>query len=221
MMTRPLLTVLLCALALACASCGDPREAAIEAAYYDMENAFNSGHGATAVALYSADSFTVYDALLKHALESDEATVKRLPAPLVGELLMMRNRCERQQIERMDGRAWVKHATDQGWYRYEEDPNRPEYFVELGAIRIAPDGASASAQLIWDGEPMQSRIEFVFEDDRWKRTFQSEIKMLEEQIRYFVSELRINLYELLLMWEADDHGELRNDLWRPMLQRRR
>jgi hypothetical protein len=220
MMNRSLLAILLTAVGLLCASCGDPREAAVEAAFYDHENAMNWRDGATTVALYSSESLAIYDALLKHALDSDAATVKRLSPAAASEIFRMRNRCEAAQIEAMSGAAWAKYATEQGWYSYEEDPDRPEYLFEIGAIRISADGARATGQILVDGEPLARPLEFVREDDRWKRQLKSELDIVTDQLRAWATETRTNVYDLLMMWEEEEWGEVRPDMWRPMRQRR-
>lgn len=219
-MARPLLATLLAAAALLCASCSDPREAAVEAAFYDHENAQNIGDGATTVAFYSADSLAIYDTLLEHALDSNSATLKRLAPAAMIEIFRMRNRCEPAQIEQMDGRDWIRYAAEQGWYRYEEDPDQPQYLYEIGRIAIGPSGASATARVFMAGEPLERRVEFVLEDERWKRQVKSEMDIVTDQLRAWATQTRTNVYDLILRWELQKWGTLREDLWRPMRQRR-
>lgn len=212
--------LLACAVLAAVALAGcDEEEAAIEAAFYDQQNAFNQSDGATAVASYTARSFVFYDNLLEHALTSEDDVVRRLAPAAQGELVMMRNRCDVKQLEAMSGRDWVQHATDEGWYTYEEDPDRPEYFYTIGRIDVASDGTTATAQVLIDGVPLERSLEYTFEDGRWKCEIDSEIAQLSDELRAWAVDIRTPIRELILMWEGEDWGEVRPDIWKPLKKR--
>ncbi|MFG0283716.1 MAG: hypothetical protein ACF8R7_04780 [Phycisphaerales bacterium JB039] len=202
------------------AGCDDAEAAAVEAAFYDQENAFNRGEGAMAADLYTTESLKIFDRLIEHALHSDEATVRALEAAEKLEVLTMRNRCDVETLEQLDGRGWVEYFVDRGWSQYEEDPERPQYFFEIGRIRVAPDGNYATAHTLIDGREVAEPLYFEKEDGRWKRDAATELRQLSDFVRQWSAEVDVPIDRLLLLWEAISWSGVRRDIWEPMKKRR-
>lgn len=102
--------------------------------------------GVAAINVYSSDTFDYYARVVKLAMDAKQEEIFKEDFVTIREILRMRCRATRKQLQRLDGRAYTAFATSQGWYASDGDP------MVLKDIRIAGDFATA---VMYDPEALK------------------------------------------------------------------
>src|SRR6185436_310159 len=111
----------------------------------------------------------------------------------------MRNRATRDQLKNLDGAGYIFFATAQGWYAVGGDVD----FFELGPIRMKPDGAQATAQMLFRGERIGHFAVFRKEDESWRLDETSLFPFYNKIISILAAEDGMPVDEAILRWEED------------------
>ena len=127
---------------------GGPDVEAIKLVWDQYDVANNTRDGELAASIFTDGTHAYYGRLLLQALDAPREQVLRLPLFDRSEILTMRHRATRAELEKLDGRAYVVFATRKGWYV--SDPEDTEE-VTLRRIRVTND--IASAQIVLGGTP--------------------------------------------------------------------
>ena len=128
-----------------------------------IDDCNNRADGKAILELVTRESVERYGELVRLGLDGTrEEVLTRGPNDQL-EILRMRARAKRSELEKLSPRQYVAFATSRGWYR---QPESDRGTTSLREIRFGPSGATAEPVL--DGEPVGERIRFVEEDGRWK-----------------------------------------------------
>lgn len=186
---RGITGALVLALSLLAASCGEDELAAIEQTMQELDAAAARQDGETFVTLLAPESFDYYDQLLKRALNAEYRTIQTLSITEKHELLVMRNRCTRKELEPMDGRAWVVHAVNKGWYggitledesvfdkRIEQRGSTAHLIITYDAFQRRGTGEGS-------GQRVTDTLTFIKIEDRWLADWRRPSVLLERLIK--------------------------------------
>ena len=160
MFNKLIASFLLCVMLVCTPACDDfsAEAQAVRDCWKNYIQYTNDLDGEKAVELLSAASIARYENIKKLALDADASQVKVLSNVDQYELLSMRAGLTRSQLMKMDARAYIVYAVNEGWWTMEDAA------VELGAIKIRKDVASAK---IVDAVA-DVKLEFVRENGQWK-----------------------------------------------------
>jgi hypothetical protein len=124
--------------------------------------------------LLSRNTFEHYERLMRIALTGTRSDITGLQAADQLEVVRIRVRGKKSQIEKMNGREYAVFATKEGWYDFGEDPNFVEG-EELTNFKFAPpDTAYAQPKgFVRSGfrtreKALPFRYTFIHEPDGWK-----------------------------------------------------
>lgn len=162
LITRFVLTLGLLASLIHLPACDQAEAAEVRATYDQINAAFNASDGKTVVSLLNQKSIDQYDRYTQLARTGTREQIKALPAAERSEIVTIRHRLTRSELEGLDGRGYIILATGRGWYaagEYEEP-------MELGKIRF--QGSSATADILIDGKPSGYYYDFDLIDGVWK-----------------------------------------------------
>lgn len=189
-------------------ACGDSDRQAIRATMQEVDALTDASRGEEAAALMAPESFDYYERLRRIALDGAAREVHALPAVEQAEVLSMRNRMDRAQLDALDGRGWVVHAVNQGWWRDEES-------WDVGRVRVRGNSASGTAFI--DGEETILTIHFVRVGDRWTVDQRQVDPEWESAIADAAAAEDKSVPEILVQWEEEETGRpVRKDIWDPM-----
>jgi hypothetical protein len=142
----------------------EDERAGIEQAFAMLDEAFNACDGEAAVQLLTAESMEEYDRRLWFALHGTETQLRNLDYAELWDVLMMRCRSTAEELEGMNGRDWIVHAADQGWYA-------DEAWVPWTLDNFTVDVDFARAEVIMDGEETGLLLSFYKTGGVWKMDF--------------------------------------------------
>lgn len=184
----------------------------------DLARAYRDGDGDAAVKLVTQESLDHYGKLVKLALDGKPDEVKKLPPNDKFEVLNLRARCTRKQLQGMGGAAYQKFVTKEGWW---SSPDIESWTQNMIGLRIASDGLSATTPLFID---KRHRTDHTL---RWQKV--SGLWRFDElATRPFVDELvtdeaeflGMSVDQLIISAIEEDIGKSVGDgIWNPMPKR--
>jgi hypothetical protein len=207
------LVVLLASLLLL-AGCGKHAadEAQIKQVFAQFDNANNNSDGAAVVQLFTDETFQHYSRLLGLGLNATEQQVRALPGADMFEVLLMRAKASRADLEKLDGRGYVQFATSKGWY---VEP--PSERTEDTLRRFDFDTNWATAELYSDGE--SAGITYAFEkvDGTWKINERAGFESISKFIDKTAREVGMSKDEFVVFALEEHLGQdLPSTVWSPM-----
>lgn len=199
------------------AGCDDAREE-VELTWQELNTTAARRDGEGFARLLSPESVGHFDRLIKVALDAPYAKTQRLPVRERYEILRMRNRMKRKDLSKMDGRAWVVHAVNQGWYGGSEDT-----VLKIGRIRTS--GNSATADIVYeipgrvvDKDLVITTLAFNKVEDRWLVDVRQPDPLIEQVVQRMREIGHASEDQALLALETRASGKdvPREALWDPM-----
>lgn len=202
-------------------------------AVYDAYNQTaenNDGPGQAKV--LSANTLAHYDRLVKLGLSGKSADVMALPLCEQREILIMRNRATRKQLQGYSGKGYAIYATNQGWWSGFGDDE-----WKLRSIKV--NGDAADARIVEDiptytirpsfrsslrasarasrKKPREFPVRFVREGTEWKIDETTLFPRMNEEIAAAAKSYRMSHRDFLMAWEEDESGkEVTFQIWDPM-----
>jgi hypothetical protein len=203
---RPLISLLLISILLP--GCEDPSAPEIRASFDEINRLFDTREGEKAVALLAPPSIRQYDQWLPYARSATRDQIAALPAVDRAEILMMRHRLTRSELETLDGRAYLILGTNRGWFA--TDSNSAD--IQLGRIRVRD--TTASAEIIDDGERSNATYNFELIDGVWRLDWVGIDALFNEWVAEAAAEYGVTEDEILVSQEEMDSGaNVREDIW--------
>jgi hypothetical protein len=195
--------------------CEDPQAAekeAILACLRQLDEANASCDGAGAVAVMSQRGLDEYTRLVKLALDGSKSDVQSLSPLEMLEVIQLRHRMKRQQLEQMDGKAYQEYATGQCWYTgaggsWEES---------IGEIYVSGDTAYAD---VLDFDRNKSGVQGHFEREGgvWKVNEFSFQRVWDDELTKLAAENNISVPDMIVRFEEMATMEqIRRSIWEPM-----
>ena len=206
-----LIPLFLVALGLACAGCENADAQAARAAFETMDAALDASDGETAVQHIADETFQYFDGIIRLALSGSAEEIKALPPNRKYDVIIMRNRCTAKELRAMDGRGWIVHATNQGWYAA-----APGEESEWRVGRITAAHGAARGEIIMAGERTGEDWLFYNIDGVWKVDWRNVERVYDAWIEKDAFEWQQSVDSLILEAEDEDYGLTRTDLWEPM-----
>lgn len=198
--------------------CEDPDAAekeAILASLRQLDQANIDCDGAAAVAVMSSKGIAQYTRLVNLALDGTRVQVLGLEPSELMQVLQLRNRLTRAQLEKMDGADYQEYATSECWY-LAEDLEDVSYATQIDDIRVYGDLAHA-AILDEDDKDSGLVVEFAKEDGVWKVNEFCFHRLYDEYLYSYAAQEGIEVAELLILIEEMDWGNtIRRSIWEPM-----
>ncbi|MFG0241363.1 MAG: hypothetical protein ACF8R9_01120 [Phycisphaerales bacterium JB054] len=198
--------------------CEDPDAAekeAILASLRQLDQANIDCNGAAAVAVMSSKGIAAYTRLVNLALDGTRVEVLGLEPSELMQVLQLRNRLTRAQLEQMDGADYQEYATSECWY-VAEDSEDVSYVSSIDDIKVYGDLAHA-AILDEDGKDSGLVVEFAKEDGVWKVNEFCFHRLYDEYLYSVAAQEDMEVAELLVLIEEMDWGnDIRRSIWEPM-----
>ena len=198
--------------------CEDPDAAekeAILASLRQLDQANIDCNGAAAVAVMSSKGIAAYTRLVNLALDGTRVEVLGLEPSELMQVLQLRNRLTRAQLEQMDGADYQEYATSECWY-VAEDYEDVGYESSIDDIKVYGDLAHA-AILDEDGKDSGLVVEFAKEDGVWKVNEFCFHRLYNEYLYSVAAQEDMEVAELLVVIEEMDWGnDIRRSIWEPM-----
>jgi hypothetical protein len=186
---------------------------AIRDVFYQYFTVGEIKSGAQAAGIVTGNTIEYYRRLVKWGLNGKKEDLAKLTPFDRLEIVRMRNRATRAQLKDLDGAGYIFFATAQGWYAVGGDVD----FFELGLIRIKPDGAEATAQMLFRGEMIGHFAVFRKENDDWKLDETSLFPFYNKVVSILASEDGMPVDEAIMRWEEEDsHKPVPPTIWDPM-----
>lgn len=207
------LTALLASLLLL-AGCGKNAEdkAQIREVVARLDNANNSSDGATAAAIFTDETFRFYEQLLPIGLNGTEGQVRALPSAEMLEVLLMRARGTRKELEKLDGRGYVEYGTSKGWY-----VTPPADRTEDTLRNWQFGNGWAKAEVVSDGEPTGIVNRFEKVDGAWKIDERDSFASVSRLLDKLASEAGVERTDFVLLVLEERLGEpVPGSVWKPM-----
>jgi hypothetical protein len=214
--TLPRMRILTCVavLLLSClpfvlAGCGDDSEQEVRDTYAQYVAAEAGRDLQTVLDLTDPAYIERLDFLVKIARTGERSRVQRMTPAEKLEVVMLRNRLTKKELDGMDGKKWLSRTTTEGWT--EEMADEPE--ITLGKITVKKP--RAKAQLIVNGIETDLNIEFVKTGDKWVM----DPTPFEELINRIVRKLATHADAenlLIRRWEENSSGKkVADPIWDP------
>lgn len=188
-----------------------PEQAEVRQVYWDFDQACNTGQGEFAASLVAGRCFEYYEQLINYATDGDKRTVQNLRPTDKSEIVMIRNRMDLRELDKMDGRAFLTYIVDAGWYASVDDSD----WFSLGQIQI--NGDTAAAIMYDEGKKTGRFLDFYREDGAWKIDVHSWDTLWDDYLIKIAREVGMSVDEFILAIEADEYGLNMNvTRWTPM-----
>lgn len=204
-------------IALCLPGCEDPHaqdKAAIRASLRQLDEANEECDGPGAVAVMSSQGIADYTRLVKMALDAPREKVIVMGASEKLQIIQLRNRLTRTELEKMDGAAYQAHATGECWYFMGDD--YVGYEGSIGDIDVMGDMAYGHI-LDEDGDDSGLLAEFAREDGVWKVNEFSFHRQWDEWMHEWAGLERMTEDELIVRLEEIEWGkDIRDSIWDPM-----
>lgn len=200
------------------AGCEDPDAAekdAIMDSLRQLDQANIDCDGAAAVAVMSSEGIADYTRLVNLALDGTRVEVLGLEPSELMQVLQLRNRLTRAQLEQMDGAAYQEYATSECWY-ISDDIEDVGYEWSVDDIKVYGDLAHA-AILDEDGKDSGLVVEFAKEDGVWKVNEFCFHRLYDEWLYSYAGQEGMEMADLLIAVEELEWGNpIRRSIWEPM-----
>jgi hypothetical protein len=182
-------------------ACDRAQAEEVRDAYDQINAAFDANDGKTVVALLNQKSIDQYDRYTELARTGTRDQIKALPAAERSEIVMIRHRLTRSELQGLDGRGWLVLATSRGWYASVsgEEPLR------LGRIRF--QGSSATAEILIDHRLSGYYYDFDLIDGVWKLDWVRVDELTNRRIAAEAELSHTSEDNVILRWESDASGE--------------
>jgi|GEM_PF-3545576 len=198
--------------------CEDPDAAekeAILASLWQLDQAYVDCDGAAAVAMMSSKALAEYTRMVKLALDGTRIQVLGLEPGELMQVLQLRNRLTRAQLENMDGAGYQEFATNECWY-IDLDLEEVAYASLIDDIKVYGDLAHA-AILDEDGKDSGLVVEFAKEDGVWKVNEFCFQRLFNEYVYSLAAQEGMEVAELLIEVEEMEWGNtIRRSIWEPL-----
>lgn len=201
-------------------SCADPQaqeKAAIRQLMRDYHAAAQDQKGEWAVSLVTPASLTHYTEVVKLALDGTEAQVRTRTAFDRTEIILIRTLAKRKDIKGMDGRAYQKWATEQGWYVSDEDLYS-DWTEGMSDIRIDSSGDAAWCYIREGRKPTRFMLRFAKVNGKWLFDETSVHEYFNHWTAQEAKDLGMSHDQFLVLWLEDFYGfevDVKN-IWKPM-----
>jgi hypothetical protein len=205
---------LLLILLLALPACDEFAEdkAEINAVFASLHRCNDAGDGDGIVQVLSEESFAAYEPVLRIALDGSREEVEALKATDRLEVLRIRARSKRSDIEKLSGREYCRFATSRGWYV--TPPNEQTVDTLRGLVVRGP---TATAMYVADGEVTGVTLRFVKENGAWRYDEPDAMKQWSRLTAEVARERGITVNELLLEYLEEELGKPPPaSVWKPM-----
>jgi hypothetical protein len=207
-----LLTLLLLPLVGCDAHASDKEE--ISAVFQQLDDCNRASDGKNVVEVFTKSSFEHNEQMLKAGLDGTPEQVRALPPTDMLEVLRMRLLATREELEKLDGRGYVRFATGKGWYASAaaELPDQ-----RLTRFKFSADGREAHAQAVFRGDRTGTRIHFIHEDGAWRYDEALAMREFDRGYRAAAHDEGMKLDQFILSELENETGkEVPNTIWQPM-----
>lgn len=207
-----LLTLTLALLPACEESGGSEEEEAILACLRQLDEATTGCDGPGAVAVMSQRALDEYTNIVKIALDGTKADVQSLSPLEMLQVIQLRHRLTRQQLEQMDGRAYQEYATGECWYT----GGQATWEESIGKIYVSGDTAYAEVRGI-DGEASGVQGHFEREEGVWKVNQFSFMRVWDDELRRLAAQFNISVPDMIVRFEEmATLDNIRSRIWEPM-----
>jgi hypothetical protein len=237
-----LLSIVLSLLLTGCDKSAADRQA-IQKLWTDIEKANTSQDGISVGIMYSKSTYDHYTRLIKLAVSGTRGEVLKEPPSAIAEILGMRLKYKKKQLEKFDGRGFIAYATSQGGWNTGADGMILKSFKFTGDTCNAKMYDEAAMQEYRDAKttpsftlrsrrrfgwmstgrsrniekPPEIPVRFVREDGLWKLDETSMFPNTDNLLLAMAREERMKLPDLLVELALAEHdGPVPKDLWEPM-----
>lgn len=177
-----------------------------------MDHYNNTKNGKAILGVFTGETFEGYERVIKVALDGTKDEVSALGPSDRMEVLRIRTRAKRAEVEKLNGRQYCEFATSRGWY-VRPLSDRTEDTLR----RITINGDTATADLHSDGEPTRVKLRFVRQDGAWRFDEPDAFKQWDREWIELAREEGITVNDLILEELATELGkEVPDSAWRPM-----
>ncbi|HMN40181.1 MAG TPA: hypothetical protein PKE29_05000 [Phycisphaerales bacterium] len=235
MIARGTIAIVLAIAALAFCGCDKRRQdkADASAAWDNYVIANSDRKGPDVADACSKRTLDFYTGLIKTAVEAPAQKVWELPPTQMYEVLKMRHRFKKSELKGINGRGYILLSASRGWIT----DNDPAW--KLTAIKITPDGATATAQIHnpgWESDyayersahrylrfgarpekPPRFPLTLLKEEGVWKIDEPASHAKQDQDIRTLAAQVRMSVRDLLMDIEADqtENDRLPMSVWDP------
>ncbi|MFM9996355.1 MAG: hypothetical protein ACKVU4_11205 [Phycisphaerales bacterium] len=175
----------------------------IELTLTDMRSAADRQDGEAFVNLLAPESFDYYERVRKLALDASYARIDALTITEKLDILVMRNRCTRKQLEPLDGRGWVVYAIGEGWY---DGPRFDEESVHERNVTVR--GTTATLEVVYkarqahftgegSGQRVSDTFTFLQVEDRWLADWRGQSALFERLVNLTRDETHKSVNQIL------------------------
>lgn len=186
----------------------------IRAVFQQLEDCNQAADGKNVLAVFTKSSFDHNEQLLKMGLDGTPEQVRALPPADMEEVLRMRLRATREELEKLDGRQYAEFGTGRGWYRR---PSSSLSEQRLTKFTFTPDGREARAQVIADGVRTDTRIHFILEDGAWRYDEALAMREFDRDYRAAARDEGLKVHQFILNNLEDETGkEVPDSVWQPL-----
>lgn len=183
----------------------------VRMAFEDCDQAMLDGDSQRVIELLSPDMLRQFDYLLQDALDATRDEVREKRPSEMAMILIMRNRCTRQQLEEMDGAAWVIYAVEQGWMKSSND------IASLSIGKVTVRGNTAVGEIWVNGEKTKLNYAFVRDGEQWKVDLTEAYKAWDEAVERHARLVKTSVERLLRNSESVQSGKkVPKRIWDPM-----
>lgn len=125
-------------------------------------------------------------------------------------VVMLRNRCTKEQLRKFDSRAFIAWSMEEGWW--DEQGDRDE---TIGSIKVVA-GRTATVKMNMDGRSEAREVGLVKEDSGWKVDLADGSRQFDRRFRELTDTLRLDENKTILRIEAMRSGrEPSHEIWDP------
>jgi hypothetical protein len=205
---------LLCALVVG-AACGDGAaakdRAAVRATFEAYRKALFARDGEAASALVDRDTIEHFDRMVEHARRAPAETVRQQSTLNQILILSLRHRLPREVVLDATGEDVFRRGVEEGWIGTELAR------IELGAIAVAGDGATA--EIIVGGKATGVRFAFRREANVWKLAVMSPMVLFDQAIKDMLRKIGPDEETAMLsILESVSGTKVPVTIWEPMVR---
>jgi hypothetical protein len=189
--------------------CGDGDEkAAIEESWEKLTSAMAAQDPKAYMETLSPQSMRYYDTLCQQIRTSKHDEVRRMETADKATIIMMRNRCTKDELKKLDGKGLVEMAMTRGWMGGER---RSE--VTLGKIQL--HGTSARGQLVVRDTETDIWMDFYKEGEGWKVDLTRGNEQMNEAFDRMARMFGVSVDDYILGRERQFGKPCAGDVWDP------
>jgi hypothetical protein len=180
----------------------------------ELERCNNERDGDKVVAVFSKESFKNNERIVKLALDGTKEQVKAAGPHTRVEVFRIRMLAKRADVEKLNGRGYVRWATSQGWYVTPADERTAQ---TLDDFRFNAAGTEATARLVEDGDPTEIRLRFVKEEAGWKYDEAHSYGEYDRVLRKIAKEEKMTEDDVVEeVLETETGKKVPESVWNPM-----